>query len=43
MNTRYRCLKNSCNKIHTALPSCLIPHKHLGVFISQKDRHRCLS
>ena len=33
---RYRCLKNSCNKIHTALPSCLIPHKHYAVHIIEE-------
>ena len=33
---RYRCLKNSCNKIHTALPSCLMPHKHYAVHIIEE-------
>lgn len=33
---RYRCTKNSCNKLHTALPDCLIPHKHYAVQIIEE-------
>ena len=33
---RYRCTKTSCNKIHTALPDCLIPHKHYAAYIIEE-------